>query len=98
MKKLYSFILMTIMLCGIAYAQNPISMQSVSTYNAAFNPQLPDSVKKVLPYYGDLGVRRVFVADCDNDGKQEIISTDYTNGGRVHVLKLASDGKSLEVI
>ena len=66
----------------------PISVESFATFNA-YAGTAPDSS---TPYFGDLGVRRVIVADVDNDGVQEIISTDYTNGGRVHVLKYDGAG------
>ncbi len=51
----------------------------------------------LLPYYRDLGVRRVIVADANGDGEQEILATDYSNGGRVHVMKVAQDSL-LEII
>lgn len=97
MKKIYSLLLIVLVLCMTSYAQNPISVRKLGTYNAAFDPKLPDTVKKTLPYYGDLGVRRVIVADANKDGKQEIIATDYTNGGRVHVISPVNDS-TLEVI
>ncbi len=71
----------------------PISAESYATFNA-YAGTAPDSS---TPYFGDLGVRRVIVADADNDGVQEIISTDYTNGGRVHVLKYDGAG-NLEIV
>jgi len=71
----------------------PISVESYATFNA-YAGTAPDSS---TPYFGDLGVRRVIVADVDNDGVQEIISTDYTNGGRVHVLKYDGAG-NLEIV
>lgn len=44
------------------------------------------------------GIRSVWVAevDMDNDGKPEILVTDYSNNGRVHVLEL--NGNVLEVV
>jgi len=74
-------------------AQTPINTTNMATFNA-YAGTTPDTA---MPYYKDLGVRRVVVADADNDGVQEIISTDYTNGGRVHVMKY--DGKgNLEIV
>lgn len=101
MKKLY--IVLFLSLIGIysisAQTPSPISVQNTSAYNAAFDPELDTAVAKLLPYYGDLGVRRVVVADASGDGKQEIISTDYANGGRVHVIAPSeSDPAVLEVI
>jgi hypothetical protein len=44
------------------------------------------------------GIRSVHVAnDLDGDGKLEIIATDYSNGGRVHVLEYV-DNEVLEVV
>ncbi|HEX2866928.1 MAG TPA: T9SS type A sorting domain-containing protein [Ignavibacteriales bacterium] len=97
MKKIYSFLLVTLMLGGAVMAQEPITMKSMATFNAAQPQNTPDSVLKTLPYYKDLGVRRVIVADPNKDGKQEIIATDYSNGGRVNVLAPVNDS-TLEVI
>ena len=82
------FLLVTLSL----HAQSPIEASTVATYNA-YAGNAPDST---VPYYNDLGVRRVIVADADGDGTQEIIATDYSNGGRVHVLK--PNGDNLEII
>ena len=74
-------------------AQSPITTTNMATFNA-YAGTTPDTA---MPYYKDLGVRRVIVADADNDGVQEIISTDYSNGGRAHVMKY--DGKgNLEIV
>ncbi|MFA6979235.1 MAG: T9SS type A sorting domain-containing protein [Ignavibacteriaceae bacterium] len=74
-------------------AQSPITTNNLATFNA-YAGTTPDTA---MPYYKDLGVRRVIVADVDKDGVQEIISTDYSNGGRVHVMKY--DGKgNLEIV
>jgi len=44
------------------------------------------------------GIRSVHVTnDLDGDGKLEIIATDYSNGGRVHVLEYV-DNEVLEVV
>ena len=87
---LFSFILLVTL---SLHAQSPINAVTVATYNA-YAGTAPDST---VPYYDDLGVRRVIVADADGDGTQEIIATDYTNGGRVHVLKPDGQG-NLEII
>ena len=73
------FLLVTLSL----HAQSPIEASTVATYNA-YAGAAPDTT---VPYYNDLGVRRVIVADADNDGTQEIIATDYSNGGRVTYFK-----------
>ena len=88
------FLLFSIVLLAVItlHAQNPIDVVTTDTYNA-----YTGVVDSTYPYFGDLGVRRVIVADADGDGTQEIIATDYTNGGRVHVMK--SDGAgNLEII
>ncbi|MDP1993955.1 MAG: VCBS repeat-containing protein, partial [Ignavibacteria bacterium] len=74
-------------------AQSPITTTNMATFNA-YAGTTPDTA---MPYYKDLGVRRVIVADADNDGVQEIISTDYSNGGRAHVMKYDGQG-NLEIV
>ncbi len=58
---------------------------------AKFTPKkttiMPDTA-----YFGDIGIRGCWVApDLDNDGKPEIIVTDYTKTGRVHVFQAAGN-------
>lgn len=57
----------------------------------------------LMPYYnpgvsGNFGIRTVWVAtkDLDQDGKPEILATDYQNNGRVHVMEL--NGSNLEIV
>ena len=50
-------------------AQNPIEAVNMATYNA----YLGAAADSAMPYFKDLGVRRVIVADADGDGTQEII-------------------------
>ena len=57
----------------------------------------------LMPWYnpgiaGNFGIRTVWVAneDLDNDGKPEVIATDYQNNGRVHVMEL--NGSNLEIV
>ncbi len=55
----------------------------------------PDTVR---PYSTDKGIRTVHATtDLDNDGKIELITTDYTNGGRVHVFELTQPS-TLELV
>lgn len=101
MKRLFTFLAVLVLMTSGLMAQQPqpITATSVATYNAAFDPSLPDSVKKKLPYSSDLGVRRVIVADANKDGQQEIIATDYTNGGRVHVMRPSkTDPSKIEIV
>lgn len=102
MKKYYLFLLVSLLICGKLFGQttpSDITVQQMATFNAYFDPTLPDTIKKKLPYYGDLGVRRVIVADPDKDGQQEVIATDYTNGGRVHVMRpVPGKANALEIV
>jgi len=93
MKKTYLLFSLALLFVTALQAQSPISVVNMGTYNA-FAVSTADTAR---PYYKDLGVRRVIVADADNDGVQEIISTDYSNGGRVHVLKYNGAGV-LEIV
>lgn len=87
---LFTVILFTI---STIQAQSPIEAVNMATYNA-YSGAAPDSA---TPYFGDLGVRRVIVADADGDGDQEVLATDYSNGGRVHVMEYDGAG-NLEII
>ena len=87
---LFAAILFTI---STTNAQTPISVENMATFNA-YAGAAPDSS---IPYFGDLGVRRVIVADADGDGNQEILATDYSNGGRVHVMEYDGGG-NLEIV
>lgn len=93
MKKFVLLFCAVLLVTSLLQAQSPIEAVSYATFNA-YAGTAPDSS---TPYFGDLGVRRVIVADADNDGEQEIIATDYSNGGRVHVLKYDGAG-NLEIV
>lgn len=93
MKKLVLLFSAVLLITSALQAQSPIEAVSYATFNA-YAGAAPDSS---TPYFNDLGVRRVIVADADNDGEQEIIATDYSNGGRVHVLKYDGAG-NLEIV
>ncbi|MCZ7611386.1 MAG: VCBS repeat-containing protein [Ignavibacterium sp.] len=94
MKKIVLLFSAVLLITSALQAQTtPIEVQSYATFNA-YAGTAPDSS---TPYFNDLGVRRVIVADVDNDGEQEVISTDYSNGGRVHVLKHDGAG-NLEIV
>lgn len=80
-----------------AQTASSIDANVYATFNAAFDENLPDSLQALQPWGSDLGIRRVIVADPDNDGQQEVLATDYSNGGRVHVLEMANDS-TLEVV
>lgn len=80
---------------GAAYAQQ---LNNIATFNRANLAQ-----DTLMPWYnpgiaGNFGVRTVWVAikDLDQDGKPEVIATDYQNNGRVHVMEL--NGNNLEIV
>ncbi len=93
MKKIFLLFAMLIFVVTSLHAQDPITVVNMATFNA-YSGSAPDSS---VPYYKDLGVRRVIVADADGDGDQEILATDYSNGGRVHVMEYDGAG-NLEIV
>ncbi|MBK7107354.1 MAG: T9SS type A sorting domain-containing protein [Ignavibacteriae bacterium] len=72
----------------------PIATKNMAVFTV---PGTGDPADSLFPYAADLGVRRVIVADINGDDDQEILATDYSNGGRVHVLKVVQDSL-LEII
>jgi len=94
MKNIFLLVSMTLLIILNLHAQSsPIEVVNMATFNA-YSGGAPDSS---VPYYKDLGVRRVIVADADGDGNQEVLATDYSNGGRVHVMEYDGAG-NLEVV
>lgn len=95
MKYFFRILLVIFIFAGAGYAQQ---LNNLATFNRA------DLAKDTLmPYYkttsaGNIGIRSVWVAteDLDQDGKPEVIITDYSNNGRVHVLEL--NGDKLEIV
>ncbi|MFC2083670.1 LamG-like jellyroll fold domain-containing protein [Bacteroidota bacterium] len=89
--KLSVCILITL-LTNVLYSQ----LHTVAYNNVAnFNQSDPLSI-----YYGmdDPGVRGIWVTDdLDNDGKVEILATDYSNGGRINVFEYNGNGQ-LELV
>jgi len=93
-----NFFLVLSVLCLLAGATNAQQLNNLATFNRALLAQ-----DTLMPYYnpgiaGNLGVRTVWVAteDLDNDGKPEVIATDYQNNGKVHVMEL--NGDNLEIV
>jgi len=93
-----NFLLVLSVLCVLVGATNAQQLNNLSTFNRALLAQ-----DTLMPYYnnsvaGNMGIRSVWVAtdDLDNDGKPEVITTDYSNNGRVHVMEL--NGNNLEVV
>ncbi len=92
MKKLY-LVLAVIIACTFT-AEAQLNVKGLGNLFGV-GSTLPDSLR---PYRGDYGSRTVhFAGDMDGDGKKEFITTDYTNGGRVHVWELAAAG-TLELV
>jgi len=95
MKKLFLVLSVICILAGSAFTQQ---LDNIGTFNRASLMQ-----DTLMPWYnpgvaGNLGVRTVWVAteDLDNDGKPEVIATDYQNNGRVHVMEV--NGNNLEIV
>lgn len=93
-----NFFLALFALCVLVGAANAQTVNNIATFNRA--SLLQDTL---MPWYnpgiaGNFGIRSVWVAtdDLDNDGKPEVIATDYQNNGRVHVMEL--NGSNLEVV
>lgn len=64
----------------------------------AFNLANLTGADTVRPWSTDKGIRTVwFAGDLDKDGKKELVCTDYTNGGRVHVFEFAN-ANTLELV
>ncbi len=75
------------------------SMVSAQFVELGFNnPTGIDPNDTEAPYYSDQGVRSVWVTqDLDQDGKPEVVTTDYSNGCRVHVFEYVAAGQ-LELV
>ncbi len=91
MKKVLLVLGMVGLFIGVGYSQ----LNDLANLNVVdINHTGPDSTR---PYLDDQGVRTVWVAnDLDQDGKPEILATDYSNNGRVHALEL--NGDNLEIV
>jgi hypothetical protein len=91
----YAFLLLLLItvVWTVSFAQMGV-VTEVNGYALKTTSTLPDSLK---PYLSDQGIRRVWSGvDLDNDGKQEILATDYSNNGRVHVFEW--NGSALELV
>lgn len=82
MKKILTLLLL-ILTTAVMYSQVHLG--------AKFVPK-STVLKPDTAYFGDIGLRGAWVApDLDKDGKPEIIVTDYTRTGRVHVFQSAGN-------
>lgn len=83
MRKIATFFFLSMLMSAFAYSQFHIG----ATWTPKLTTTSPDSA-----YFGDIGIRGAWVApDLDQDGKPEIIVTDYTKSGRVHVFQSAGN-------
>jgi len=95
MKSFATILLLAFVVVGTASGQPFIEKATHNVVQTKANWTGPDST---MPYLDDQGVRTVWVAqDLDKDGKPEILATDYSNSGRVHVFELVS-GNTLELV
>ena len=89
MKKLITLIVF-LMGVSVSFAQ----FTSTASFNAGADQVTPDSIRA---WGGDQGIRTIWSgADMDGDGLQEVLATDYSNGGRVHVFE--KNGDALELV
>lgn len=89
MRKSFIFILFLLLGSATIFAQ--------LSSNAYFDRNVPDPTDS-LRAWADAGIRSVHIGgDLDGDGKVEIVATDYSNGGRVHVLEYVDD-EALELV
>ncbi len=83
MKKNLTILLLSLVTSALLYSQVHLG--------AKFIPK-STTVKPDSAFFGDIGLRGAWVApDLDKDGKPEIIVTDYTKTGRVHVFQAAGN-------
>ncbi len=93
MKTNYLSICISLLFIGLSFPQ----VNNIATFNRA--TLTPDTL---MPYYNpgsaaNNGVRTVWITDdLDHDGKPEVLATDYSNNGRVHVLEM--NGNALEIV
>lgn len=86
-----SFIVLLFLLLGSASVFAQLSSK------AYYNRSAEDQSDSLRPWFSG-GVRSVYIGgDLDGDGKPEILATDYSNGGRVHVFEYA-DSETLELV
>lgn len=85
-----ALVLVLALACATSFAQFTLTADH-NGYLSKTQWTGPDSLR---PYATDQGVRRSwFAPDLDKDGKQELISTDYSRGGRVHVFEFEAPNK-----
>ena len=94
MSRIATVLLLLLLMSTAALAQFSL-IGEINGYTIKNKPGVPDSLR---PWLSDQGVRRVWTGkDLDKDGKQELIVTDYSNGGKVHVFEMTSPN-TLELV
>ena len=84
MNRTTTMLLVLVLVATAAFAQ----LSSVATHNSYQTKAGWTGPDSTMPYRNDQGIRSAWVTkDMDKDGKPEIVSTDYSNGGRVHVFE-----------
>ncbi|MBP1657928.1 MAG: hypothetical protein H6Q31_2529 [Bacteroidetes bacterium] len=84
MKRTITMLLVLVLAATAAFAQ----LTSVATHNSYQAKATWTGPDSTMPYRNDQGIRSAWVTkDMDKDGKPEIVATDYSNGGRVHVFE-----------
>jgi hypothetical protein len=82
-----TLLLVLVLAATAAFAQ----LSSVATHNSYQTKATWTGPDSTMPYRIDQGIRSAWVTkDMDKDGKPEIVATDYSNGGRVHVFEFES--------
>ncbi|MBL1214744.1 MAG: T9SS type A sorting domain-containing protein [Ignavibacteriae bacterium] len=94
MKKIITLL---VFLLGLSVSQG--QWKSIAHYDRMASSEDPATMPwNITTKATYAGIRSVLVTDdLDGDGKLEIIATDYSNGGRVHVFEYVGDG-NLELV
>jgi hypothetical protein len=94
MLKAFTMLLMLLLAASVCVAQVSV-IAEVNGYEVKNNWTGPDSLR---PWATDQGVRCAWVTnDLDKDGKPEVLATDYSNKGRIHVLEMTASN-TLEIV
>jgi hypothetical protein len=83
MRKIVLSTLFLVLSAGLMFGQSNY-LNNIASHDRLTH----DPADTTRPWTNDNGVRHLVVTnDLDDDGKAEVIGTDYTNGGRVHVME-----------
>jgi hypothetical protein len=84
MKRFNYFVILFALISATAFSQNVVEKTGVYQWQPLFQNSANDSMLAGLQ-----SIRMVTVADLNNDGKNEIVATNYALGGSVEVFALA---------